>query len=68
MEVPRNFRLLDELEKGQKGSTDGSVSWGLAKDDDIMMVNWNGMIIGPARVSIYDMLVHGGPCYLQPLP
>ncbi|MCJ1286258.1 E2 ubiquitin-conjugating protein mms2 [Xylographa opegraphella] len=49
--VPRNFRLLEELEKGEKGLGAEACSYGLTDGDDLMMSNWNGTILGPPHIS-----------------
>mmetsp|Transcript_11509 Transcript_11509/g.23593 ORF Transcript_11509/g.23593 Transcript_11509/m.23593 type:complete len:148 (+) Transcript_11509:67-510(+) len=53
--VPRNFKLLDELEASEKGThSDGSISFGLATPDDTFLTDWNCSIIGPNGTPYSD--------------
>ncbi|PBP26933.1 ubiquitin-conjugating enzyme [Diplocarpon rosae] len=65
--VPRNFRLLEELEKGEKGLGAEACSYGLADGDDLLMSNWTGTILGPPHSAhenrIYGLNMHCGPEY-----
>ncbi|KAL7998934.1 putative ribosomal protein S5 domain 2-type [Plasmopara halstedii] len=60
--MPRNFKLLEELENSEKGHGDMSISYGLEQADDIFLTNWIGTILGPAGTChdgrIYSLRIH----------
>jgi ubiquitin-conjugating enzyme E2 variant len=70
--VPRTFRLYDELEKGEKGLGDQSVSYGLDKGDDQTFTMWNGTIVGPPSTNfdgrIYFLNITCGENYPKEQP
>jgi ubiquitin-conjugating enzyme E2 variant len=69
--IPRNFKLLEELEASEKAHGDMSVSLGLVERDDILLTEWNGSILGPQGTAFdgrfYELRITCGPDYpVQP--
>ncbi|KAG5063942.1 hypothetical protein JHK85_005125 [Glycine max] len=46
-DVPRNFKLFEEFERGEKGIGDGIISYGMDDADDIYMQSWTGLLLAP---------------------
>ena len=55
--VPRNFRLLDELEKQEKGGSDQTVSFGLVDGNDIMLSAFQCTILGDPNTCIDNRII-----------
>ncbi|KAG5186651.1 ubiquitin conjugating enzyme, partial [Tribonema minus] len=70
--IPRNFKLLEELEKSEKGHGDMNTSFGLVNQDDIFMTDWNGSILGPPgtihETRLYEVRLHCGESYPDVAP
>ena len=65
--VPRNFKLLFELEASEKGTGDMYITMGLSTPDDILLTEWNASILGPPGTTFdgrfYELRVTAGPDY-----
>ncbi len=68
-DLPRNFRLIEELERSEKGQLSDSISYGLDESDpeDRTLSLWNATLIGQMRTPfmgrIYDLSIFCGKDY-----
>jgi ubiquitin-conjugating enzyme E2 variant len=73
--VPRNFKLLDELEQAEKGKYGGAhegwITLGV-EGDDIFLSDWQAMIIGPQGTNLgerlYNLKIKCGERYPEEPP
>eukprot|EP01063_Lacrimia_lanifica_P020145 TRINITY_DN27492_c0_g1_i1.p3 TRINITY_DN27492_c0_g1~~TRINITY_DN27492_c0_g1_i1.p3 ORF type:complete len:138 (+),score=55.24 TRINITY_DN27492_c0_g1_i1:86-499(+) len=60
--VPRNFKLVDELECAEKDPSNAGISLGLENYDDIYLHNWTATIFGPIGTAfenrIYSLKIY----------
>ena len=72
VEMPRTFKLYEELEEGEKGLGDGLISYGLADANDQEMSNWSCSIIGPQNTAFdqrfYNIMIYCGENYPKQAP
>ena len=65
--VPRNFKLLEELEATEKGAGDATLSFGLVDPSDTFLTNWNASILGPQSTPFdnrfYELKIECCPKY-----
>mmetsp|Transcript_5532 Transcript_5532/g.14369 ORF Transcript_5532/g.14369 Transcript_5532/m.14369 type:complete len:122 (+) Transcript_5532:109-474(+) len=61
-EVPRSFRLLEELERAEKGQVDGTISYGLEREDDVDLVHWVASVMD-RNGDLHSMTLECGPDY-----
>jgi ubiquitin-conjugating enzyme E2 variant len=70
--IPRSFRLLEELEKGEKGTGPDYCSYGLVDGGDSSLTDWNGTILGPPHSNhenrIYTLTILCGEEYPEKPP
>jgi ubiquitin-conjugating enzyme E2 variant len=55
--IPRNFVLLEELEKAEKGMSDMTVSYGLVQSDDTSLTDWQCTILGPLNSPVENRII-----------
>lgn len=57
--VPRNFKLLQELEKSEKGLGEMGLSMGLVDPSDTFLSHWNaGILVSSSRNSVHVVVVY----------
>eukprot|EP00657_Telonema_sp_P-1_P007705 TRINITY_DN27809_c0_g1_i1.p1 TRINITY_DN27809_c0_g1~~TRINITY_DN27809_c0_g1_i1.p1 ORF type:complete len:142 (+),score=15.70 TRINITY_DN27809_c0_g1_i1:89-514(+) len=56
--VPRNFKLLEELDTSEKGSiADGGVSYSLVDPLDSTLSNWTSSVVGPPGTTLSGRVI-----------